>query len=580
MVSPAVALGKSKPGPAQKKELTEKRIAGLESQLKESRDSIRIMTEDFESTREELQSANEEVLSSNEELQSINEEMETSKEELQSTNEELTTINEELRLRNAELKESGEYARAISEMMHESLLMLTSDLRIRTANKGFYKAFNLKPEDAEGLYLHEVADRQWDIPEITSNLQLLQSRDTQFTRFEITHSFPGQGVKTLRFNAQKFSLREGNDFMIMLAIQDHTEWKQMEDVLKGNEERFRILIQNASDIITVLDQDGTIKYESPASEIVLGYKADENIGKNINTDNMIHPEDRRLVRDLVQKSIANPRANIDGEFRVLHNDGAYRTIDAIFRNLLDDSKINGIIANYRDITDRKILEHHKDEFIAIASHELKTPVTSIKAYAQILEDTFLKAKDTKSAALLSKMNVQVDRLTTLIIDLLDFTRIEGGKLKFREEQYKINDLVNEVVEDMQRTTRQHTITKKLGENVKIKGDRYRTGQVITNLLNNAIKYSPDGKKIIVTTKKDKKNITVCVEDFGIGIDEYLQDKIFDRFYRITESSFNTISGLGVGLYIAAEFIKRQGGNIWVKSRKGKGSTFCFSLPIN
>jgi signal transduction histidine kinase len=99
------------------------------------------------------------------------------------------------------------------------------------------------------------------------------------------------------------------------------------------------------------------------------------------------------------------------------------------------------------------------------------------------------------------------------------------------------------------------------------------------LLNNSIKYSPTGKKIIVTTKKEKKMITVCVEDFGIGIDEYLQDKIFDRFYRITESSFNTISGLGIGLYIAAEFIKRQGGSIWVKSRKGKGSKFCFSLPL-
>src|SRR5436190_10261059 len=130
----------------------------------------------------------------------------------------------------------------------------------------------------------------------------------------------------------------------------------------------------------------------------------------------------------------------------------------------------------------------KDEFIGIASHELKTPVTSIKAYAQILESMFLKVNDKKSAELLGKMNQQVDRLTTLIVDLLDFTRIEGGKLKFRDENYDLNDLVYEVTEDMQRTTISHKIVNKLGKSVSIWGDRFRTGQVLTNILSNAIKY--------------------------------------------------------------------------------------------
>jgi signal transduction histidine kinase len=269
-----------------------------------------------------------------------------------------------------------------------------------------------------------------------------------------------------------------------------------------------------------------------------------------------------------------------GEFRLLHKNGTYRTIDAIFRNLLDDKKINGIIANYRDITERKIFEHHKDEFIGIASHELKTPVTSIKAYAQILEDVFLKAGDTKSAGLLGKMNTQVDRLTTLIVDLLDFTRIEGGNLKFREEVYSVNDLVTEVIEDMQRTSKQHVIESKLGKDVKIKGDRYRTGQVITNFISNAIKYSPKANKIIVGTKLENKSIVVSVQDFGIGIEQDMLEKVFERFFRITQSAFNTFPGLGLGLYVAAEIIKRQGGKIWVKSHENKGSTFFFSLPLN
>ena len=136
----------------------EKRLTSLEVQLREAKDTIRIITEDFEATREELQSSNEEVLSSNEELQSINEELETSKEELQSTNEELTTINEELQTRNSELKEAGDYTRAVIETMHESLLMLTSDLKVKSANKGFYQMFRETPEETEGYLLYDLGD--------------------------------------------------------------------------------------------------------------------------------------------------------------------------------------------------------------------------------------------------------------------------------------------------------------------------------------------------------------------------------------------------------------------------------------
>jgi len=181
--------------------------------------------------------------------------------------------------------------------------------------------------------------------------------------------------------------------------------------------------------------------------------------------------------------------------------------------------------------------------------------------------------------MLEKMNGQVDRLTALIVDLLDFTRIEGGKLKFRDENYDLNDMISEVIEEMQRTTKQHKIEKKLDRPVQMHGDRERTGQVLVNLLNNAVKYSPRAKKIIVSSKANKDAVTICVQDFGIGIDKSHLDKVFDRFFRVTESRLNTFPGLGLGLYIAAEIVKRQGGTITVKSTEGEGSTFCFTLPI-
>jgi len=578
--SPVLPSSKAKAKDDKKPGSPERRILSLESQLKETKDTIKVITEDFEATREELQSANEEVLSSNEELQSINEELETSKEELQSTNEELTTINEELQIRNTELKEASDYTKAIVETMHESLLMLTGDLRIKTANKGYYQVFQTLPEETEGFYLFELANHIWDIPELRKQLKMVQSRDIPFTGFEVTADFPGIGRKSMLLNAHKFPRKEGADPLILLAIQDITARKHIEEELRANEEKFRLLVQNSSDIITVFSRDGTIMYESPAIENVLGYKAEERVGRNINLDPIVHPDDRKLKLDMLRDAIERPTENIHGEFRLRHKNGSFRTIEAIFHSFLDDKRINGIIANYRDVSDRKILEQQKDEFIGIASHELKTPVTSIKAYTQILQDVFEKTKDKKSVEMLEKMNTQVDRLTSLIIDLLDFTRIEGGKLKFKEENYNVSELITDVVEEMQRTTRKHKIERKLANGVEVRGDRERTGQVLTNLLNNAIKYSPEAKKIVVSAKLNANHVIIGVQDFGIGIEEDLVGKVFDRFFRVTEPIMNTFPGLGLGLYIAAEIVRRQGGKIWVQSEKGKGSTFYFSLPTN
>ncbi len=557
----------------------DKRIILLEDQLKEARESMKIMNEEFEATREELQSANEEILSSNEELQSINEELETSKEELQSTNEELTTINEELHNRNAELKEASDYAEAILQIMHESLLLLNSELKVKKANKGFYKMFHVNPEKTEGAYLFDLGNKQWDIPELHRQLKMVQTKNIDFVNFEVTHDFESIGRKTMLLNAQRFQHKDSGEASILLTIQDITQRKEFEQKLKEREERFRVLIQNTYDIITIFDENGIIKYESPAIESILGYKPEQRVGKNIYHSSIVHPEDRQIKQGMLEKSLAHPGENVYAEFRLRHRDGSYKMIDAICRNMVNDPNIRGVIATYRDITTRKLLEQQKDEFVGIASHELKTPVTSLKAYSEILQDMFLNAKDKRSADLLHKMESQIDRLNMLIVDLLDFTRIEGGKLKFREEQYDMNGLIEEVTEEMQRLARTHTIVKKLDKTVKMWGDRYRTGQVLTNLINNALKYSPKSKKIIVSTQKTADGITVCVKDFGIGIRKDLVGKVFERFFRVTEPVLNTFPGLGLGLYIASEIIQRQGGNVWVKSTEGKGSTFCFSLPL-
>ncbi len=232
-----------------------------------------------------------------------------------------------------------------------------------------------------------------------------------------------------------------------------------------------------------------------------------------------------------------------------------------------------------EIKERKKLEKQKDEFIAVASHELKTPVTSVKAYTQILKTIFEQKNDKDAAILLSKMNGQINKLTHLITDLLDVTKIESGKITFNERKFDINILIREVVDEMQKMTSKHTIVAYTRGKASVYGDRERIGQVITNLLSNAIKYSQHATSIVVESSATDNKITVRVTDFGIGIQETAQNKLFNRFYRVEGNGENTYPGLGLGLYISREIISRHNGKIWMESVKGEGSTFYFSLPI-
>lgn len=158
--------------------------------------------------------------------------------------------------------------------------------------------------------------------------------------------------------------------------------------------------------------------------------------------------------------------------------------------------------------------------------------------------------------------------------------MEGGKMKFNHIQFNFNELVHEVAEQISIITSKEIIIEDVAWNGSIIGDRERTGQVLTNLLTNAIKYSPDADKVIITLSVKEDQIVCSVTDFGIGVAKENQQYVFDRFYRESESHANTFPGLGLGLYISAEIVKRQNGRIWIESEKGKGSVFSFSLPLN
>jgi signal transduction histidine kinase len=252
--------------------------------------------------------------------------------------------------------------------------------------------------------------------------------------------------------------------------------------------------------------------------------------------------------------------------------------------LKDTIESKGLIRAIRYAIERKKADIQKDEFLGFASHELKTPVTSIKAYMQLMQ---LYARREKSSTqklqellpLVRKVDTQVDRLTHLINDLLDVTKVQAGKLEFNLEDFFLDEVLDEVVGNIQMTAQKHRIVVEGKTSVHVCGDRERTAQILINLLSNAIKYSPQADRVLVHLTDSEDNVRVAVQDYGIGIAKENQQKIFERFYRVDGMKQETYPGLGLGLHIAAEIVKRQNGRLSVESAEGKGSIFCLELPV-
>ena len=237
-----------------------------------------------------------------------------------------------------------------------------------------------------------------------------------------------------------------------------------------------------------------------------------------------------------------------------------------------------------EIAGRKQLEEQlqraKDEFISMASHELKTPVTSIKGYTQLLSYRFQNGEDEESADILRRMDSQLNKLTQLIRDLLDVSKMQWGQLDYREEPFDLGTLVQEIVERVRTTTETHQLILDDVVPTRVLGDRDRVRQVVTNLLANAIRYSPKADRVIVRVTTDAETAVVSVQDFGIGIAESQRERIFEQFYQISEQNQQPFAGLGLGLYICNEVIKHHHGRMWVESKRGEGSTLGFTLPLH
>ena len=253
-------------------------------------------------------------------------------------------------------------------------------------------------------------------------------------------------------------------------------------------------------------------------------------------------------------------------------------IKTFYRIYEQSRKLNEVQeALLKEIEFRKQAEQKKDEFISIASHELKTPLTSVKGYIQLLQRSLNKDNKEIAQNHLEKASIQLEKLNELIVDLLDISKIESGKMKFNMQSFCADNMVNNAIEMLQQSNPDFKITKLGQTSENIFGDEMRLEQVVINFITNAIKYAPGTNQVNVTINIKDGKLYLAVKDFGIGISSEQQEKIFDKFYRVEENS-HRFNGLGIGLYICAEIIKRHGGTIGVNSVPDEGSEFYFIIP--
>lgn len=370
---------------------------------------------------------------------------------------------------------------------------------------------------------------------------------------------------------------QGNLNVFTGFVMDITTQVNASKTIEESEARFRGMAEGTDVLIAVGDEISDATYFNKAWTDLTGRPL-INLIKFGWTD-LIHPEDKEQYVNIYLSAFKS-LSPFTGEFRLLTKDNEYRWLLAKGHpRFHTDGSFAGYISSCIDITEQKQNEQRKNDFIAIVSHELKTPLTSLSAYVQMLHGKAVKTNDGFTAGALEKANKQVKKMTTLINGFLNVSRLEAGKIQIDKQLFDMAKLIKETEAEIETTISTHRIVFAPVNPTFVVADRDKIGQVINNFISNAVKYSPAGNKIDVACVQIDGRIQVSVKDQGMGVSITDMQHLFDRYYRVESSHMQTISGFGIGLYLCAEIIKRHDGKIWAKSDVGLGSTFYFSLPL-
>ena len=370
--------------------------------------------------------------------------------------------------------------------------------------------------------------------------------------------------------------KAGQIVLWVATCTDIDDQKRTEETLRQSQERVNLLM-NSSIIGIFFAKDNEIVDANATFLRMTGYTQEDLQQRNVRWATMTRPPASSFSQQVYQEVIAR-HCTTPFETELVCKDGSCLPV-LIGGVAFHDRVLHGV-GFVLDNSARRELEQRKDAFLGMASHELKTPLASLKLQTQLLRKKLGKQDLPNVEVVCARMETQLSAITRLVNELLDLSRIQAGKLEYTHEIVDLNEGLKEVVEVIQSTQTTHTIVvQHTASPAFVIGDGDRLAQMFLNLVSNAIKYSPDAPliEVALTTSAEAATISVC--DHGIGIPRELQGRIFERFYRAVTPQQCAFPGLGIGLYIVAEIVKHHGGTIRVESEKGKGSTFYVTLPL-
>ena len=605
----------------------DRRIKKLEEELTSARADMGSITHDQEAVNEELQSANEEIVSSNEELQSLNEELETSKEEIESTNEELTTSNQELHARIQQVEELNNYNEAILSTVHEPVLVLDKDIKIKSANKSFYKTFKVTEAESIGKSLYKLGNNQWNIPGLREQLEEIVPKNNSFYDYEVVHTFPTIGTKTMMLNAHRIVQQSINEELIVLTIVDITEVrglaieleekeknalkKELQDekkelkLIEDSNKRYNMMLMQSPFAFAIMKgKDMVVSLANNSIKEIWG-KGNAVEGKPILE---ILPELNggpipKILYDVYTTGI--PFEGYEILIPIMHNNKLKDVyFNFVYQPYLEaDESISGITIIAYEVTDhhnvkaeliasKSVAEHKtevaeealkfKQQFLSNMSHEIRTPMNSIVGFTNVILKTELNGKQKEYIDAIKKSG---ESLIILINDILDLAKVDAGKMIFSQKPFSLEECILDIFSLLGPKCLEKDVifTKTYDASIPktLLGDAVRLRQIILNLISNAIKFTPQGKinMSIQVINEDAEEIVLefVVVDTGIGIPENKLGHIFNNFEQASEEISKDYGGTGLGLSIVKQLVELQGGSLFVKSKMGEGSTFGFQM---
>lgn len=507
-----------------------------------------------------------------------------SNDDFRAANQKLQDSNDSINILNLRLQESEtDFKRLVEQAPVAILVFRGENLVIDIANHAMLEILD-KDATIIGLPILEAMPELRGEPAVDLLFDVYHTGRVE-EGMEVPVRMKRDGVMETRFF--NFSYRPLYDHGKIVGVMDVavevTAQVEAQQTLRASEQRLQGILDTMAEGVVIVDKSGMPTYANETARKIMGVTEKHFAERHFNDERWqnerIDGTPMPMEEHPVQIVLKEGRPVYDHEIASAMASGEKKYLSVNAAPLYGEGQqVIGGIATFTDVTQRRLLMQQKDDFISVASHELKTPITSLKASIQLLDRMKHDVRPEMLIRLIEQSNRSLNKLSELVASLLNTNRISQGRFPLNQTSFVIGNMLAECCQQVRPTTGQHIELNGALE-TEIFADEQLLEQVVVNFLNNAIKYAPNGKKITVNAAKAADHLKISVNDEGPGVDEGKLPHIFERYYRADHGGLQ-FSGLGLGLFIAAEIIAKHDGRIGVESLAGQGASFWFTIPLD